>query len=46
MKKLNFILKVSKTKTNIHHMPKGIKNFRVIDVCTCETKIFDDSYEK
>ncbi len=32
--------------TNTHHMPNGIKNFRVINVFKCETKNFSDSYDK
>ncbi len=29
-----------------HHMPNGIKNFRVINVFKCETKNFNHSYDK
>ncbi len=29
-----------------HHMPNGIKNFQVNNVFKCETKNFNDSYDK
>ncbi len=34
------------TLTNTHYMPNGIKRFRVINVFECETKNFNDSYDK
>jgi hypothetical protein len=34
------------TLTNTHHLLNGIKNFQVINVFKCETKNFNDSYDK